>query len=158
MLTKCTGVNYRPGATHSDWEKALKALPEESARWMHQRFGQAITGHPTPDDIMPVMQGSGANAKTTWLIAIMRSTGDYSVAVPERVLLANPSDHPTEMMTLRGARLAVIEETPETRHLNVKRLKDALGSETMTARHIAKDTVSWLRPTAYFVDQLPAPG
>lgn len=143
MLTKYTAVDYRPGATHPDWTTALKALPRSSAQWMQQRLGQAATGHPTPDDIMPVLQGSGANGKTTMITPVMRALGSYAVAVPERVLLANPSDHPTELMTLRGTRLAVLEETPEARHLNVKRLKDVLGTETMTARHIAKDTVSW---------------
>lgn len=143
MFTKWTPVDYRADAVHDDWTTALAALPEASARWMQLRIGQAATGHPTPDDIMPVLQGSGANGKSTFLTPIMRALGDFATAVPERVLLANPSDHPTEMMTLRGARLAVMEETPETRHLNVKRLKDVLGTETMTARHIARDSVSW---------------
>ena len=143
MLTRHTSADYQPDTTHPDWDTALTALHPETAKWLQQRFGQAATGHPTPDDIMPTLQGSGANGKTTVLTPVMRALGDYAVPVPERVLLANPSDHPTELMTLRGARLAVMEETPETRHLNVKRLKDTLGTETMTARHIGKDTVSW---------------
>ena len=63
--------------------------------------------------------------------------------MPERVLIANPSDHPTELMTLRGARFALIEETPEARHLSVKRLKDTVGTPTMTARLIGKNNVTW---------------
>ncbi|WP_326547040.1 phage/plasmid primase, P4 family [Mycolicibacterium sp. ND9-15] len=143
LLTKHTSVDYRPGATHSDWTKALTALPTASAEWLRWRIGQAVTGHPTPDDVMPVWQGTGANAKTTLLTAITRAVGEHAVIVPERVLLANPSDHPTELTTLKGARLAVLEETPETRHLNTKRLKDVLGTETMTARRIGKDSISW---------------
>lgn len=143
LLTKHTLVEYHPGAMHPDWDAALAALPPEVRDWMQRRIGQAATGHPTPDDVLPVLLGSGANGKSTLLAGIMRALGDYAVAVPERVLLANPGDHPTELMTLRGARLAVIEETPEARHLNVKRLKDVLGTEVMTARYIAKDVVSW---------------
>lgn len=142
-FTKHTPVDYVPDAVHADWTTALAALPAESADWMQLRFGQAATGHPTPDDVMPVLQGGGSNGKSTLLTPIMRALGDFSTAVPERVLLADPSNHPTEVMTLRGARLAVLEETPEARRLNAKRLKDTLGTEVMTARHIAKDTVSW---------------
>ena len=46
-------------------------------------------------------------------------------------------------MTLRGARLALLEETPEARHLNVKRLKDTVGTPRMSARYIRQDTVEW---------------
>ena len=60
---------------------------------------------------------------------IMKATGlDYAVMVPDRALLARPSDHPTELMTIRGARLAIMEELPELGHLNVKRLKTVCGT------------------------------
>ncbi|MFD6857642.1 phage/plasmid primase, P4 family [Rhodococcus sp. NPDC060090] len=142
-LTKLTNVPYTPGATHPDWDTALEALPADSRPWMQYRFGQATTGHPTPDDVMPVLQGGGENGKSTLLVAVERALGEYATKVPERVLLANPSDHPTELMTLRGARLAIIEETPEARRLNVARLKATVGTDTMTARLIAKDSVTW---------------
>lgn len=143
LFTRCTPVAYRPDARHPDWETALEALPADVYAWMQVRFGQAATGHATPDDQLPVMQGGGSNGKSTLLATVMRALGDYATPVPDRVLLANPGDHPTELMTLRGARLAVIEETPEARRLSVKRLKDALGTDPMSARYIAKDSVSW---------------
>ena len=37
---------------------------------------------------------------------------DFAVTLPDRVLLARNGDHPTELMTLRDARLAVMEEFP----------------------------------------------
>ena len=143
LLTKCSPAQYRTGAAHPDWTAALKALPDDVADWMQVRFGQAVTGHPPPDDLLPVLQGGGENGKSTVVAAIGRALGDHAVTVPERVLLANPSDHPTELMTLRGARLALIEETPEARHLSVKRLKDLLGSDQMSARYIRGNPVSW---------------
>jgi len=151
FLTKITKVTYVPGATSPDWETALEALPPDVADWMQTRIGQAATGYPTPDDILPVSQGGGANGKTTFFGAIQCALGDHAVVVPERVLMANPSDHPTELMTLRGARLALIEETPETRHLSVKRLKDTVGQPVMTARYIRQDNVTWECTHSLFV-------
>jgi hypothetical protein len=82
-----------------------------------------LTGHPTPDDRLIALKGSGANGKTTIVDAVRQAAGDdYAVTMPERVLLARSGDHPTEMMVLRGARLALMEEFPELGHLNVKRL------------------------------------
>lgn len=143
LLTKLTTVDYDPEAEHPDWSTALHALPPGVATWMQVRLGQAATGHMTPDDLLPVCQGNGANGKSTFLGSVRVALGDHAVTVPERVLMTNPGDHPTELMTLFGARLALIEETPEARHLSVKRLKDTVGTPTMTARRIRQDNVTW---------------
>ncbi len=151
LLTKITPTNYVPGATHPDWTLALAALPDDVTEWARERFGQGVTGHPTPDDVLPVFHGAGSNGKTTLTTGISRALGDHAVTVPDRVLLANPGDHPTELMTLRGARVALLEETPEARHLNVKRLKDVLGTTQMSARYIRRDSVEWSPTHTLFV-------
>ena len=136
MLTKVTMVDYVPGATHRDWQQALTAVPADAVDWLQIRFGQGLTGHPVPDDRLVVLKGSGANGKTTIVDAVREALGDdYAVTLPDRVLLARTGDHPTEMMDLRGARLALMEEFPELGHLNVKRLKDLHGTGEMTARY-----------------------
>lgn len=143
-LSHITAANYRKGATHPDWEKALTALPPQVADWMQVRTGQSITGHMTPDDVLLVLKGSGENAKSTFLETIRRCIGNgYGTLMSDRVLLADPGAHPTELMDLRGARLAVAEELPEDRRLNVKRLKDVVGTPTMKARYMKQDTVEW---------------
>lgn len=145
LFTRCSPTAYRPDATHPDWDTALSAAEPAVADWLQVRFGQAATGHPTSDDVLPVLHGTGANGKTTLTTGIIDALGEgeFATVVSDRVLLSNPGDHPTEMMSLRGARLAMLEETPEARHLNVKRLKDVLGSTRMTARHIRQDSVTW---------------
>jgi putative DNA primase/helicase len=147
MFTKMVPADFVPGATHRDWEQALAAVHEDALDWLQIRLGQGITGHPVPDDRLVVFKGSGSNGKTTLVDGIREALGpDYAVTMPDRVLLARQTDHPTELMQLRGARLGLMEELPELGHLNAKRLKDLLGTGEMTARYIAKDTVSW-KPT-----------
>jgi P4 family phage/plasmid primase-like protien len=147
LLTKVAPVDYKANATHADWSSALAALPDEAAEWLQMRLGQGITGHPVSDDRLVVLRGSGANGKTTILDAVRTALGgDFAVTMPERVLLARPGDHPTELMTLRGARLALMEELPELGHLNAKRLKDLVGTGEMTGRYIHRDSVAW-KPT-----------
>lgn len=147
MFTKVTPVGYAPASSHMDWEQALAAVHGDAQDWLQVRLGQGITGHPVPDDRLLLFKGSGSNGKTTIVDGIREALGpDYAVTMPDRVLLARQGDHPTELMTLRGARLALMEELPEMGHLNVKRLKDLLGTGEMSARLIAKDTTTW-RPT-----------
>ena len=150
-LSKITEANYIPGATHPDWDKALTALDPEVAAWMQVRFGQAATGHPTSDDVLPVSQGHGSNGKSTWLDALSTALGEHMVRIPEKLLRANPNDHPTELMTLFGARVAVIDETPEVAQLNVQRLKATVGQTWMTARAVFRNNVTWLATHSLFV-------
>lgn len=151
LLTRITDVSYVPGARSKEWEKSLDALEPEVMEWMQVRWGQAATGWPTSDDILPIMQGAGANGKSTQLVALERALGDHMVQVPAKLLMANPSDHPTELMTLRGARVAYVDETPEAGTLNVARLKAILGQMRVTARAIRQDNVTWTATHSLFL-------
>lgn len=143
MMTKITAVPYTPAASHPDWDKALEALPSSVRFWYQVRCGQGATGYTPTDDVMIVQQGGGDNGKTTITTGIAEALGDYYALLSDRVLLANPDAHPTELMELRGVRFAMIEETPEARRLNVARLKKSVGTPQITARYIRQDSVTF---------------
>lgn len=150
-MTKITEVDYLPGVASPDWEKAQEALEPEVAEWMKVRFGQAITGYPTEDDLLTIGQGGGSNGKSSWINSIAAALGEHYTLVPEKLIRASPNDHPTELMTLKGARVAVVDETPEAASLNVARLKATVGQERITARAISKDNVTWVATHSLFV-------
>ena len=152
MCSKLAPTNYVPGATHPDWDKALQAVPADVVDWLKVRYGQAITGHMTPDDMLPIQQGGGSNGKTTVLEAVCSTMGDYYGLLSDRVILANPDAHPTELMDLQGMRFAALEETPEARRLNVTRLKKVIGTPQITARRICKDDVTFDATHSLFVN------
>ncbi|UPW03086.1 phage/plasmid primase, P4 family [Rhodococcus pyridinivorans] len=143
LFTKITRVPYIPGAQHADWDAALNAVPSEVGKYLKSRFGQSITGHPTQDDVLPFLIGGGANGKSTIMVPIQRALGDFATVVADRVFLANPSDHPTELTDLHGARFALIEELPEGRHMNMTRVKKVIGTPRLSARKINKDSMQW---------------
>lgn len=143
MMTKMAGGDYRTDATHPDWDRALLAMPDDVRDYMQVRLGQAITGHMTPDDALVVQQGGGENGKSTLNETVARSVGDYFLLVSDRALMANPDAHPTELMDFKGARYAVLEETPEARRLDPQRLKRTVGTPRITARRIRQDSVTF---------------
>jgi putative DNA primase/helicase len=151
MMTKVTEVPYVPGARSRDWDQCMDALDPDVMQWMQMRWGQGATGWPTSDDVLPVLQGSGSNGKSTQMMAVQRALGEHMTQVPAKLVMANPSDHPTELMTLRGARVAYIDETPEAATLNVARLKAVLGQEYVTARAIRQDNVTWRATHSLFL-------
>jgi P4 family phage/plasmid primase-like protien len=110
-------------------------------------MGQAITGHTPPDDLILICQGGGSNGKSTVMDATAKAAGKrggYHTSVADRALLGNASDnHPTEMMDFLGARLAVLEETPEAKRLDVNRAKKLAGTDQITARKMRQDSVTF---------------
>lgn len=151
-ITKSCDAEYRRGFTHPAWTAALRAIPGELHSWYQDRLGQACTGYPVPDHTLVIGCGTGSNGKSTVADVVRRTMGGYGVLISDRVLMANPDAHPTELMDLRGARYAILEETPEARHLNVQRLKTTLGTPTIRARHIRQDTVEFITSHSLFIN------
>jgi len=152
LMTKCTGVPYDPTASSVDFDQALCALPEDVQGWYRVRIGQAFTGYMASDDVMIVQQGGGKNGKSTLAAAIKQAAGTYYVLVSDRVILGRMDQHPTELMDLKGARYALMEETPEARQLNVQQLKKVVGTPDITARRIRQDSVKFAASHSLFVN------
>jgi putative DNA primase/helicase len=150
-VTKLAGGSYIPGVIHSDIVAMLTAVEPEEALWLQRSMGQGITGRTTPDDKLIMFLGDGSNGKSVIVNSVLKAAGDYAVFLPEKTLMANRSDHSTEKMPLRGARLAFLEELPEGNVLPVKRLKDLVGTPQITARGIGKDNVTWNASHTLFV-------
>ena len=151
FMTKIAGAEYRPEFRHPDWDKALEAVPADIQDWYQLRLGQAITGHMTPDDLLVVSQGSGENGKSTVNETTAQAADDYFLMASDRILLANPDQHPTELMDLQGVRYVVAEETPEARRLAVTRLKKTIGTPRITARRVHKDDVTFAATHSFFL-------
>lgn len=150
-LTRLTPVDYVAGAEHGDWKAALEAVPAGVRGWWQLRIGQAATGHMTPDDLLVVQVGGGENGKTTLMAGIRGALGEYYLLVSHRALLGNSDSVPTELMDFRGARLALLEETPEERRLAVTKLKALVGTPEITARRMRQDPVTFAASHSLFV-------
>lgn len=151
LFTTITEVRYVEGAEHADWRMALEAVPADVRAWWQLRIGQAATGHMTPDDLMVVQVGGGANGKTTLMSGICGALGDYYLLVSHRALLGSNDSVPTELMDFRGARLALLEETPEERRLAITKLKALVGTPQITARRMRQDPVTFPASHSLFV-------
>ena len=57
--------------------------------------------------------------------------------------MSSSNQHPTEKMALRGARMTLVDETPEARRLDTQRLKKILGQPTLAgARYLYKEEMT----------------
>lgn len=152
MFTKIAGADFDPKADDTLWRKALKSIPKEVRGWVKVRLGQGITGYTPEDAVMPIFQGGGQNGKSLIFDAVRNVEGDYAITASKKLLMANPSDHPTELTDLMGARSAFGEELPEGRNLDVGRLKDVMGTATLTAHKMRMDNITWRTTHSFFVN------
>lgn len=151
LMTRIAPATYRPGYRHPDWDQALEALPEDVREWVQLRYGQGCTGHAPPDDLLIFQEGGGANGKTTIVQGIKGALGNYYGEIPHRALMGDAKAHTTDLMVFLGRRTVVLEELPD-HTLSVNRIKSVFGSETITARFIAKDNVTYRTTHTGFVN------
>jgi P4 family phage/plasmid primase-like protien len=150
LFTKVAGADWVPGARHPDIDLALEAIPADIRAYAQLRYGQALTGHHPPDDGIVVHHGSGENGKTSIVSAVLRAAGDYGGVLPSHLLFADPRAHTTDLMTLHGLRLGVIEELPEEGQLSVTRVKIATAPK-ITARYVHQNNVTFANQCALFI-------
>jgi putative DNA primase/helicase len=156
-FSKVAGAKYIPCAHHPDVDEALEALLPEERAWLKVRLGAALFGTQLSDEVLFLL-GGGSNGKSTIVVATKVAGGDYVVMLPEKTMMAGKYDHSTELMPLKGARVAILEELPEGQDLPVKRLKLLAGTSTVTARAIRQDNETFSATHTLFVttNKLPA--
>jgi P4 family phage/plasmid primase-like protien len=136
MMTKLAGAAYVAAADHADVHTVFGCLDSGDVNSMKMLLGVAASGHQGGDHL-PVWDGTGANGKTTLLLAASAALGDYAGPVPpELVMRSSREDHPTIKTALQGLRLAYVEETEEDGGLRLERVKALTGGAPIPARRI----------------------
>ncbi len=159
LFTKITAGSYRPDEKCETLDMLTSAIPEDARTWLQIHMGQGVSGRPKGRVPAVMLTGEGNNGKTLLTEAVMKALGgngstSYAVQVPNEVLLTgkrNGGPSP-EKMLLRGARFAYIEETPEGRYLDVEKLKQIVGTGTVTARNLHEKLVTFNMSHVLFIN------
>lgn len=138
-MTKLAPVAYRPDAYHQDTGELLRVVDLTVEPWLRRLFGYAATGH-TSEDVVPVLDGTGANGKSTLLEAVGGVLGDYASAVaPGLIMRTGHEPHPTIKADLMGKRLTWISETEEGGAFRMEQVKALTGGDQISARYMRGD-------------------
>jgi putative DNA primase/helicase len=159
-ITKLAPARYDPDAAAPRFGAFLeRVLPNEQVReYMQRVLSMGLTGD-VSEQRLPIAHGTGANGKSTLLGAARGALGDYACQLAaETLLFTKFPQHPTNLMELRGARLAVSVEVEEGRRLAESLVKQLTGGELVVARYMRQNFVSFA-PTHTIVlacNSLPA--
>jgi hypothetical protein len=115
-------------------------LPDpEVRRWALRVLSVGLTGH--SDAVLPILYGPERSGKTTLVSRIVRLLGSYAHAVDAKLLGGDPT--PSMVFTLKGRRLAFIDEGPRRGHTATERLKQLTGGGQLVGARKFRDEVTF---------------
>lgn len=142
MITKVAAVTYDPLATCPLWLSCVDtwmAGDAEKTDYLKRLLGSCLTGDVSAR-VAPFWYGAGLNGKSVCGNAMLGLLGDYGTTAPRGLLASRfNEEHPTEIASLFGVRLAVASETRPNMRLRVDLVKQMTGERTLKARHMRED-------------------
>src|ERR1700677_5153855 len=111
----------------------------ELVAYIQRVLGYGLTGI-TREHALFFGYGTGANGKSVLLSTAAGILGEYNKTAPIETFAATNGDrHPTDLASLRGARLVTATETEEGRRWAESRIKQLTGGDTVAARFMRQD-------------------
>lgn len=145
-LTGMSHVMYDPSAKAPMFDRFLEEVqPDPEIRAYLQRLCGMAALQDVGEQSVHVLHGSGANGKSLFLRVISEVFGQhYSAPAPHGTLIeGGSSEHPTQLMTYRGRRLMLFEETGREAKLDAEKVKMLSGGGLVTARAMHSDFVTF---------------
>jgi putative DNA primase/helicase len=140
LITKMTTVG--PGETCPKWLEFLKRTFEDDQNliaYIQRVLGYSLTGS-VQEHALFFCHGTGGNGKGVLLGTWHGILGDYSAIAPMSTFTATQNErHPTELATLRGARLVTAQETEDGHHWAESKIKALTGGDPVSARFMRQD-------------------
>lgn len=148
MVSRSTRIAYDPRSTCPRWDRYLQEVfagDQELIDWFAKLIGASLVG--TSKELLAVHYGSGNNGKSVAFRTLGREVaGEYSVEIAvETVINANrTAGAPTsDLMRLRGARLAFTSEPEQGAKLKGGTLKRLATIDQMTGRELHGRQQEW---------------
>ncbi|MBL8828896.1 MAG: hypothetical protein JNM18_18090 [Planctomycetaceae bacterium] len=150
FITKVCDVPYSDDAQCPRWRAFVREIFDgdtELVSYVQRLVGYTLTGCQR-EHLLPICHGNGCNGKSIFLNTLMEVIGEaYAMKADRSLLMASRTDqHPTNIASLYGKRLAAAIETESGRRLNESLVKELTGGDVLTARRMREDFWSF-KPT-----------
>ena len=148
LITRSTGLPYDPAADRSRWVMFLHEVfpgDQELVDWFARLIGASFVG--TSKEVLAVHHGGGNNGKSVAFRTLGREVaGDYGVEIGVETLVNAKRDAgapSSDLMRLRGARLAFTSEPDQGARLKGGTLKRLATIDKMSGRELHGTQQSW---------------
>lgn len=147
LVTRSTRHDFDPAAECPRWERFLLEVfagDVELAAWFRRLIGASLVG--TSKEILAIDYGSGNNGKSVCYGILGLVAGDYGVEIGIETLIGGRRDAgapASDLMRLRGARLAFTSEPDQSARLKGATLKRLATIDKMTGRELHGRQQEW---------------
>jgi len=140
LITKVARATYDPYPMGSVWTRfLLDVLPDAEVREYLQRLiGVALIGR-VIEHVLPILTGTGANGKSTFVKAVCNALGDYAGVAEPDLMMQRQGAHPTGETDLLGKRLVAVNESENGKSIDAAKMKRLTGGDTIRARKMRQD-------------------
>lgn len=138
--TKITAVG--PTGDCPRWHKFLDRVTGGDTAlclYLQRLAGYSLTGS-TREHVFVFLYGAGANGKSVFITTLAGILDGYATTAPIETFIASHSErHPTDLASLRGARMVTAVETEAGRRWAESKLKMLTGGDKIAARFMRQD-------------------
>ena len=144
LVTRSTGVDYRPGARHDLVDSLTAHLDPETREHILDALAFGLWARPSRR--IYFLCGDHNGGKSTLLAAARSSVGDtalggYGMQIQGHALLRSrfqtPNDHAGGLFGVQDARIGTISEIPEGREsFNTQLIKQLVGGDGLNIRNV----------------------
>lgn len=153
-LSKSTNINYIPldNIKHKTIIDEIndfmyKLFPEEELRnYMWEHLSSTLVGE-NNDQTFNIYNGSGSNGKSKLVELMALCLGDYKQTVPITLITAKRNSigsTSSEIVQLKGARYAVMQEPSKGDRINEGIMKEITGGDPLQGRALFKDSITFI--------------
>jgi len=153
LCKNVVAANFDPAATAPNWEKFILTICErtpddesseaiakakadaiETAKYLQTHLGLCLSGEIV--EVCSILQGAGANGKSTLLGTLSRLLGDYAVSFDMSIVMGDTHGNTVDyqIRRLKGARLSFASEAKNGCKLDEVTLKKLSSKDPMQGR------------------------
>lgn len=148
-MTKKVNSVYLGDTPCPRWEQFLSEITDNDLSiqdYMQNVLGSCLIGKSVEQAIF-FLYGTGANGKSVFIETLSDLLGDYAITTdPSSLMRKNRDAVRNDLYRFKGARLVVGSEASGEQHVDEVMLKQLTGGDTIVARPLYKEFVSF-RPT-----------
>lgn len=147
LISTWTDACYSEFAVAPTWERIVAEVfsyNTENIRYFQRFCGYMLYGEQT-EEVMLILQGDGANGKTTLLNGLSAAFGGYSaklaasaITTKGRRLAASADAATPSLAAIAGKRFVRIEETPQDAYLDSDKVKGLVSHGGVVLRDVYK--------------------
>lgn len=148
MNTQLSPVVYSSDAKCPRWEQFIDEVTQgdtELGTYLQKLCGYCLTGRIDQQEIY-ILYGDGNNGKSVFAEILLNLLGDYGSPARQELLMAQSSQHVTDVADLYGRRCVVAQETDESCRLRENQVKVLTGGSVIRARRLYENAWSF-KPT-----------